>query len=106
MPAGRVTPQQPESCDDHTDRVPLGATFARGPVRDLRVRRSRASAWMFAALNSVESVIQNLATLDLFHIGEARTAARRPMLVVAAPLTFGGSLPASSAMRSCIAMWI
>ena len=42
---------------------------------------ARTSAWMFAALNSVEPPIQNLAALDLFHAGEARTAARRPMLV-------------------------
>src|SRR5215469_14811808 len=43
--------------------------------------RSRTVAWMFAALNSVEPPIQNLLILDLFHAGEAWTAARRPMLV-------------------------
>jgi glutathione S-transferase len=45
--------------------------------------RARTSAWMFAALNSVEPPIQNLAVLDLFHAGEVWTAARRPMLVEA-----------------------
>jgi hypothetical protein len=45
MPAGRVTPQQPESGNDHTDlfrSVPL----ARGLVRDLRVRWAlEKAAW-------------------------------------------------------------
>jgi glutathione S-transferase len=33
--------------------------------------RARTSAWIFAALNSVEPQIQNLAELDLFHAREA-----------------------------------
>jgi glutathione S-transferase len=38
---------------------------------------------MFAALNSVEPQIQNLAGIDLFHAGEAWAVARRPMVVEA-----------------------
>jgi glutathione S-transferase len=40
--------------------------------------RARTIAWMFAALNSVEPAVQNLAELDLFHAGEAWAKARRP----------------------------
>ena len=43
--------------------------------------RARTKAWMFAALNSVEPPIQNLAGIDLFHAGEAWAMARRPMVV-------------------------
>ena len=45
--------------------------------------RARTRAWMFAALNSVEPPIQNLAGIDLFHAGEAWALARRPMVVEA-----------------------
>jgi glutathione S-transferase len=38
---------------------------------------------MFAALNSVEPPIENLAELDLFHAGETWAQARRPMAVEA-----------------------
>jgi len=43
--------------------------------------RARTRAWMFAALNSVEPPIQNLAGIDLSHAGEAWAVARRPMVV-------------------------
>jgi glutathione S-transferase len=43
--------------------------------------RARTTAWMFAAVNSVEPPIQNLAGIDLFHADEAWTHARRPMVV-------------------------
>jgi glutathione S-transferase len=43
--------------------------------------RARTRAWMFAALDSVEPPIQNLAGIDLFHAGEAWALARRPMVV-------------------------
>lgn len=39
--------------------------------------RARAIAWLFAALNSVEYPVGQLAEIDLFHEGEAWTAARR-----------------------------
>lgn len=45
--------------------------------------RARTSAWIFAALNSVEPPIENLADLDLFHAGEAWASARRPMAMEA-----------------------
>ena len=41
-------------------------------------RRARAITWMFAALNSVEPDVQNLATIDLFHANEEWARARRP----------------------------
>ena len=41
--------------------------------------RARTCAWIFAALNSVEPQIQNLAELDLFHAREAWAPMRRPM---------------------------
>ena len=41
-------------------------------------RRARACTWMFAALNSVEPDVQNLATLDLFFANEEWAKARRP----------------------------
>ncbi len=46
--------------------------------------RARTSAWIFAALNSVEPQIQNLAELDLFHAREAWAPLRRPMALEAA----------------------
>jgi glutathione S-transferase len=45
--------------------------------------RARTSAWIFAALNSVEPQIQNLAELDLFHAREGWAPMRRPMAVEA-----------------------
>jgi glutathione S-transferase len=44
---------------------------------------ARTKAWMFAALNSVEPAVQNLAAIDLFHTGEAWAAERRPKAVEA-----------------------
>jgi glutathione S-transferase len=43
-------------------------------------RRARAIAWMFAALNSVENSIQELAGIDLFHADEDWAKARRPQV--------------------------
>lgn len=40
--------------------------------------RARAIEWMFAALNSIEPHIQNLAAIDLFYSGEDWAKARRP----------------------------
>jgi glutathione S-transferase len=45
--------------------------------------RARTSAWVFAALNSVEPHIQNLAELDLFHARESWAPLRRPTAVEA-----------------------
>lgn len=42
--------------------------------------RARAIAWLFAALNSVEIVVLELAIIDLFHAKEAWTKERRPQV--------------------------
>jgi glutathione S-transferase len=43
--------------------------------------RARAVAWMFAALNSVEPRVQELATIDLFHAADEWAKLRRPAAV-------------------------
>lgn len=43
--------------------------------------RARTSAWMFAALNSIEPSIGKLAEIDLFNAGAAWAEARRPAAV-------------------------
>jgi glutathione S-transferase len=45
--------------------------------------RARAKTWMFAALNTVEPPIQNLAEIDLFCAGEDWAKLRRPAAVEA-----------------------
>lgn len=40
--------------------------------------KARAVQWVFAALNSVEPHLQNLAAIDFFHAEEAWAKARRP----------------------------
>ena len=47
-------------------------------------RRARVTTWMFAALNTIEPRIQNLAELDLFHAEEEWAKLRRPAAVEAA----------------------
>jgi glutathione S-transferase len=41
-------------------------------------RRARTITWMFAAMNSVEPALQNLATIDLFFANEEWARLRRP----------------------------
>jgi len=41
-------------------------------------QRSRAITWLFAALNSIEPQVQNLAGIDLFYAGEEWAKLRRP----------------------------
>jgi glutathione S-transferase len=43
--------------------------------------RARATTWMFAALNSVEPRVQEVATIDLFHAGDEWAQLRRPSAV-------------------------
>jgi glutathione S-transferase len=43
-----------------------------------RIERAKARTWIFAAINSVEPAIQNLATIDLFNAKESWAIARRP----------------------------
>lgn len=45
-----------------------------------RIGRERATAWVFAALNSVEIWIQQLASLDFFHAKEEWTKEFRPQI--------------------------
>jgi glutathione S-transferase len=45
-----------------------------------RIERERATAWVFAALNSVEIWIQQLASLDFFHAKEEWTKQWRPQI--------------------------
>jgi glutathione S-transferase len=45
-----------------------------------RIERERATAWVFAALNSVEIWIQQLASLDFFHAKEDWTKDWRPQI--------------------------
>jgi len=42
------------------------------------VKRARTITWMFAALNSVEPDVQNLASIDLFFANEEWAKLRRP----------------------------
>jgi len=43
--------------------------------------RARATAWVFAALNSIEPFVQNLALMDLFAAQEAWAQQRRPAVL-------------------------
>jgi glutathione S-transferase len=45
--------------------------------------RARAKTWMFAALNTVEPHVQNLAEIDLFHAADEWAKVRRPAAVEA-----------------------
>ena len=45
-----------------------------------RIERERATAWLFAALNSVETWIQQMASIDFFHADEPWASALRPQM--------------------------
>jgi glutathione S-transferase len=47
------------------------------------VVRARVTSWMFAAMNTIEPPIQNLAAIDLFYAQEDWAKARRPGAVEA-----------------------
>ncbi len=47
------------------------------------VGRARAKTWMFAALNSVEPVVQNLVEIEVFHRKEEWALGRRPFVIAA-----------------------
>jgi len=42
--------------------------------------RARATCWLFSALNTIEPVIQELASIDLFHADQAWAKERRPQV--------------------------
>ena len=54
--------------------------------------RARTTAWMFAALNSVEPHIQNLTAIDLFHAEEDWAKQRRPAALKLAQTRLIGAL--------------
>jgi glutathione S-transferase len=45
-----------------------------------RIGRARATAWVFAALNSVEIAVQSLGEIDFFHKDAAWAKERRPQV--------------------------
>ena len=45
-----------------------------------RIARERATAWVFAALNSIEIWVLQLAIIDFFHAKEEWTKERRPQV--------------------------
>ncbi|KFA89030.1 glutathione S-transferase family protein [Archangium violaceum] len=51
--------------------------------------RARTKTWMFAALNTLEPPIQNLAEVDLFRAGEEWVKQRRPQVVEAVRIRLG-----------------
>jgi glutathione S-transferase len=55
----------------------IGAT-STALLPDDPAARARATTWVFAALNTVEPPITQLAQLDFFHAGEAWVAEARP----------------------------
>jgi glutathione S-transferase len=48
------------------------------------IGRERATAWVFAALNSIEQFAQGLASLDFFHASQAWAKEQRPQAEAAA----------------------
>ena len=54
------------------------------------VKRARTITWMFAALNSVEPDVQNLASMDLFFANEEWAKLRRPAAEKQAQLRLEG----------------
>jgi glutathione S-transferase len=57
--------------------------------------RARATAWVFAALNSVEQHIQNLVAIDLFYAKEDWAKQRRP-----------GAEEMATARLACVSQWL
>lgn len=45
------------------------------------IGRAHVAQWIFAALNSIEPALLELASVDIFHRGEAWTAERRPQVI-------------------------
>lgn len=59
------------------------------------IERERVTTWAFAALNSVEPQIQNVAAIDLFYADESWAKARRP-----------GALDAAKSRLASLAVWL
>jgi len=81
--------QVPAFRDDRVEMFESGAIvlYLAGKSEQLmpkdKAGQALVTTWMFAALNSVEPSVTNLAVIDLFHPGEGWTVERRPQVVAA-----------------------
>jgi glutathione S-transferase len=79
--------QVPAYRDDQVQLFESGAILLHLAIEDERLlpfdrnQRMRSVAWMIAALNSVEPVILQLLTIDIFNRGQEWTKERRPQVV-------------------------
>ena len=79
--------QVPAYRDDEVQLFESGAILIHLGTRDERLLpaehgpRMRAIAWLIAALNSIEPMVLELGSIDIFHKGEPWTADRRPQVI-------------------------
>ncbi len=79
--------QVPSYRDEQVQLFESGAILLHLAIEDERLlpldrnERMRSVAWMIAALNSVEPVILQLLTIDIFNRGQEWTKERRPQVV-------------------------
>lgn len=79
--------QVPAYRDEQVQLFESGAILIHLGLQDERLLpgdangRGRAIAWLIAALNSVEPIFFELASIDLFHRGEEWTKERRPQVI-------------------------
>lgn len=62
----------------------MGAAFRTGPGVRPAHAQARITAWLFAALNSIEPMIMNLMQIDLFYSDKEWAKLRRPGALEAA----------------------
>ena len=79
--------QVPAFRDDQVQLFESGAILIHRAIEEERLlpmdrnQRMRAVAWMIAALNSVEPMIFELISIDIFNRGQAWTRERRPQVI-------------------------
>lgn len=74
--------QVPSYRDDTVSLFESGAIVLHvGRNGETPAARARATAWLIAALNSVEPFVMQLATIDIFCAGEEWAKQRRPAVV-------------------------
>ena len=79
--------QVPAFRDDQVQLFESGAILIHLAIEEERLlpmdrnQRMRAVAWMIAALNSVEPMIFELISIDIFNRGQAWTRERRPQVI-------------------------
>ena len=79
--------QVPAYRDDQVQLFESGAILLHLAIEDERLlpvdrnQRMRSVAWMIAALNSIEPIILQLLTIDIFNRGQEWTKERRPQVV-------------------------